>query len=484
MFGKSSAFRGAVIRWEIGLLLGFLCVAAFSVSRSLVVSKAIDAIHSAEKRVDIANESKLGFELLISRVKDAETGQRGYLLTLDPKYLAAYDLGVQGYEADVDRLWSKFEELGLNGADVEALRSQIDAKYDEIFETIELAKQGNPAAALAIVESDRGERLMDDIRGSTSRLSDRLNIALTSAKQRSARASTTAKNLNLLGGVISLCLFGLLLWLSWRTVHTHYSTQEQRARRAQELEAAVRQRTDELNRAKEELEAFSYSISHDLRGPLRAVISYSGILQEDYGDKLDADANEYLERIKASGRRMSELIDTLLALSRLSRTDIQIESVNVSEIAEAILRDLGRTDEIPSRVYEVQPGIVVSADRKMITTLMENLLRNAWKFSSRSDAPRIECGLDERSLFVRDNGVGFDSNLADKLFLPFQRLHNDREFEGTGIGLAIVDRIVKRHDGRAWAESSVGHGATFFIELGTGTFSVETDAVSASNSIR
>lgn len=449
-----------------------------------MVSKAIDASKAAEERVDIANEAKLGFELLISRIKDAETGQRGFLLTSNPAYLEAYDLGVLGYEADVDRLWSKFDELGLNGSEVEELRGQINDKYDEMLETIDLAKQGNHQSALSIVKSDRGKQLMDAIRGSTSRLSDRLNIALSAAKHRSADASTTAKNLNLVGGIISLSLFGLLLWLSWKTVHSHYAERERRARRAQELEAAVRQRTDELNRTKEELEAFSYSVSHDLRAPLRAVISYAGIVQEDYGDRLDAEANESLERIKASGRRMSELIDTLLALSRLSRTDILIESVNASEIAENILRDLARADENSARTYEVQPGVVLKADRKMLATLMENLLRNAWKFSSRSESPKVEFGLEGQAVYVRDNGVGFDASYADKLFLPFQRLHNDREFEGTGIGLAIVDRIVKRHDGKVWAEGQEGNGATFYFQLGTGPIVTASEVVSAGNSIR
>lgn len=465
MFGKSSAYRGAVIRWEIGLLLGFLLLGAFSVSRSLVVAGAIEASRKAERNVDVANETKLGLELLISRIKDAETGQRGYLLTQDPKYLEAYDLGVIGYQSEVDRLWSKLQELNINGSEVTQLRDEIHRKYDELLDTINLAKEGKHQEALAIVKSDRGKRLMDAVRSSTTALSDRLNISLAAAKERAQNANQTSKNLNFLGGVISVFLFILVFWLSWRTVHFFYADREQKARRASELDLAVKQRTLELNQAKEELEAFSYSVSHDLRGPLRAVISYAGIVQEDYGDKLDAEGNESLERIKASGRRMSELIDTLLALSRLSRTEISIEPIDASQLCENILGDLAKADENKDRGFHVTPGMTLYADRKMLTTLLENLLRNAWKFSSRSSEPKVEVGVEGQAVYIRDNGVGFNPDYANKLFLPFQRLHNDREFEGTGIGLAIVDRIVKRHGGRAWAEAEEGKGATFFFQL-------------------
>lgn len=465
MFGKSSAFRGAVIRWEVGLLLGFLLLGAFSVSRSLVVAKAIEASRNAEGRVDIANEAKLGLELLISRIKDAETGQRGFLLTRDEKYLEPYELGSMGYQVDVDRVWTRLSELKVNGSEVNRLRDQIDQKYDELLETIKLTKQGKQEEALAIVKSDQGKQLMDDIRGTTSQVGDRLNVALSAAKEHSRNATATAQNLNLFGGILSIALFCLVLWLAWRAVHSYYADRESKVRAARELERAVEQRTLELHQAKEELEAFSYSVSHDLRGPLRAVISYAGIVQEDYGDKLDAEGNESLERIKASGRRMSELIDTLLALSRLSRTDITIEPVNASQICESILADLGKVEESPSRTVDVKPGITLYADRKMLTTLLDNLLRNAWKFSSRSPSPRIEVGIEGSAVYIRDNGVGFNADYANKLFLPFQRLHNDREFEGTGIGLAIVDRIVKRHGGKAWAEAEEGKGATFYFQL-------------------
>ncbi len=477
MFGNSSAYRGAVIRWEIGLLLGFFLLGAFSISRSWIVSRAIEASKRAETRVETSSETKLALELLVSRIKDAETGQRGFLLTQDTKYLQAYDLGVSGYKADIDRLWQRLDDLQINGSEVLELRDKINDKYDELLDTIDLAKAGKREEALAIIRSDRGKIIMDDIRTSVSQLSDRLNIALTNASKESLRATDTAKTLNLVGGVISLILFILLFALSWRTVHNHYAERVSRNRRAQELEHAVATRTSELNMAKEELEAFSYSVSHDLRGPLRAVISYASILQEDYGDRLDVDGRDSLDRIKASGRRMSELIDTMLALSRLSRTDVNVETVNLSDVADSILSDLARSGENTNHTYDVTPNIQVQADKKMLQTLLDNLLNNAWKFSSRSQAPHIEIGLEGSTVYIRDNGVGFNEEYANKLFQPFQRLHSDREFEGTGIGLAIVERIVKRHGGKIWATSKEGEGATFYLAFGlNGANAVESNS--------
>lgn len=467
MFGRSSAFRGAVIRWEIGLLVVFVLLGVISVSRSLIIARSMDIARAARVKVDSANEAKYGLELLISRLKDAETGQRGFLLTQNEQYLETYDLSLEGFKVDFLRLRPKLEEHGVSKADLDQVNDLFLAKYEELRFTVEAAKSGDINRAISRVRDNIGKDLMDKVRLHVSRLNDHLNVELAALKDKSDRSRTIVRELNFFGAALSIVSLALLFWLSWKTVHNHFAERAQKVRRADELERAVQQRTQELNLAKEELEAFSYSVSHDLRGPLRAVISYAGIVQEDYGDKLDAEANESLERIKASGRRMSELIDTLLALSRLSRTDITVEPVDASQICESILADLGKVEESLSRTVDVKPGITLHADRKMLTTLLDNLLRNAWKFSSRSPSPRIEVGVEGPAIYIRDNGVGFNAEYANKLFLPFQRLHNDREFEGTGIGLAIVDRIVKRHGGKVWAVAEEGKGATFYFQLAT-----------------
>jgi light-regulated signal transduction histidine kinase (bacteriophytochrome) len=251
-----------------------------------------------------------------------------------------------------------------------------------------------------------------------------------------------------------------------------FSARELLARIHTNLEMArVRQEwSSELERANAELEAFSYSVSHDLRAPLRAIDGFSGVLQTDYADKLDEQGLHYLARVRSATRRMGQLIDDLLSLSKITRGALQRESVNVTELARNVLRELARRD--PQRDVEtlVAEDINLRADANLLTVLFENLLGNAWKFTSKQSRARITVSVqeheDERVIVVGDNGAGFDMQYAKRLFSPFQRLHSQSQFEGTGIGLAIVQRIVARHRGRIWAESEVDRGATFFFTLG------------------
>jgi PAS domain S-box-containing protein len=222
-----------------------------------------------------------------------------------------------------------------------------------------------------------------------------------------------------------------------------------------------------LKLANKELEAFSYSVAHDLRTPLRGMNGFANILLEDYGDKLDADGREYLAMILSNTERMSELIDAMLSLSRLARSEIRKERVNLSAIMRASTSRLSANE--PERHVEVviQDDLHVEVDLQLARVLVENLVGNAWKFTNRTPSARIEFGLTEsRAFFIRDNGAGFDMAYAEKLFAPFQRLHTVVDFPGTGIGLATVQRIVQRHGGEIWAEGSVGDGATFYFTIG------------------
>jgi light-regulated signal transduction histidine kinase (bacteriophytochrome) len=237
-----------------------------------------------------------------------------------------------------------------------------------------------------------------------------------------------------------------------------------------ELESRVAARTAALETANRELEAFSYSVSHDLRAPLRALNGFSRLLEEDFGDRLSGEAIVYLERIRRAAERMGELIDDLLKLSRISRAQIKRQPFDLSVAAKAILDELGEAESLSRRFdFVIQEGLHVEADAGLVRVLLENLLRNAWKFSRRSDPTRIEFGRIIRRgrpyYFVRDNGAGFDMEHASRLFAPFQRLHSQDEYEGSGIGLAIVQRIVRLHGGEVEAESRAGAGATFYFSL-------------------
>jgi signal transduction histidine kinase len=225
----------------------------------------------------------------------------------------------------------------------------------------------------------------------------------------------------------------------------------------------------ELATLNEELEAFSYSVSHDLRGPLRSMDGFSLVLLEDYGDKLDEEGKDALQRIRAATQRMGNLIDDLLRLSKVARADLRVTRVDLSAMAHEIADTLDR--ETPGRHVEwaIEPGLSVHADAALMRIAMLNLLQNAYKFTGKTERTRIRVGAKERdatkAFFVADNGVGFDMAHAEGLFGAFQRLHRMGDFPGTGIGLAIVQRIIRRHGGEIWAEAKVGEGATFFFSI-------------------
>jgi signal transduction histidine kinase len=260
----------------------------------------------------------------------------------------------------------------------------------------------------------------------------------------------------------SLLLFGI----SWMLVRSRILAEDA----SKDLEDANR----ELEGANRELEAFSYSVSHDLRAPLRTIDGFSQILQEDYENVLDGEGLDYLGRVRAASGNMATLIDDLLDLSRVSRRPLRRESVDLTRLATGIIEDLRAAQ--PDRNVQFVAGEDIKAygDVSLLKVALENLLGNAWKFTERKEEARIEFGADRRPrpgflapvYFVRDNGAGFDQAYSDKLFGAFQRLHGQDEFEGTGIGLATVARIIHRHGGRVWADSEVGEGATFYFTLG------------------
>jgi PAS domain S-box-containing protein len=226
---------------------------------------------------------------------------------------------------------------------------------------------------------------------------------------------------------------------------------------------------DQLEMANKEMEAFSYSVSHDLRAPLTRLDGFSSALSELYKDKLDEKGKHYLSRIKASSRKMEQLIEDLLSLSRISRQEILKSVVNISAIADKILKDLRKVEPQRKVIVKIEKSIEIFCDSKLITILLQNILSNAWKFTSKNTESIIEIGTknidNKMEVFIKDNGVGFNMKYLDKVFLPFQRLHTESEFEGTGIGMATVHRIVKRHDAEINVESEIGKGTTFYLNF-------------------
>jgi PAS domain S-box-containing protein len=233
------------------------------------------------------------------------------------------------------------------------------------------------------------------------------------------------------------------------------------------LESRVAVRTRELSHANRELEAFAYSVSHDLRAPLRSIDGFSRLLTERYQDAIDETGRGYLQRIRNASARMSDLIDALLKMSRVSRSELKHVEVDLSAVAREVGAELRNAEPQRRVAFEIQPGLMVHGDPALLRTLMDNLLGNAWKFTRGRDRARIEVGAGpDGALFVRDNGAGFAPEYAAKLFRPFQRLHGEDEYPGHGIGLATVKRIVERHGGSIRAEGEVEQGATFWFSLG------------------
>lgn len=228
----------------------------------------------------------------------------------------------------------------------------------------------------------------------------------------------------------------------------------------------------ELEASYKEMEAFSYSVSHDLRAPLRTLDGFTEASLAEYGDTLGVSCKDYLNRIRETSQTMSRLIDDILNLSRLSRTEVHFQKVDLSELANDIADELKATQPERQAEFIIPPGLIVDGDNNLLQILFKNLMGNAWKFSSKNPQTRIEFGMKSMDgtavYFIKDNGVGFDMRYADNLFVPFRRLHTEKEFSGTGLGLALSQRVIRRHGGRIWAESEIGEGATFYFTLSEG----------------
>jgi len=277
----------------------------------------------------------------------------------------------------------------------------------------------------------------------------------------------------------TILVLAVTMWFLMRLRRSHAELYAVNAKRQQAeaevralnqtLEQQVRDRTSQLEAANRDLESFSYSVSHDLRQPLRGLNGFSRVLVEDYGDRLDPNGRDYLRRIQAASQHMSHLIDGMLNLSQVSRVGLDRVPVNLSALASSVADDLKHSEPTRHADVIIAPNLTATGDPRLLQLLLQNLLHNAWKFTSTRATARIECGQmpgnGTPTYFVRDDGVGFDMTYAHKLFGAFQRLHTSKEFPGTGIGLATVQRIVHRHGGRVWAESQVEHGTTFYFTL-------------------
>lgn len=288
---------------------------------------------------------------------------------------------------------------------------------------------------------------------------------ITMVKDMSA-VSAEANKLALQLISFSMLLVALLGFLLQRTA---VRPLQQEITEREKAEEELQRQANELHETNMELEAFSYSLSHDLRTPLRSIAGFSRILQVDAREKLNAEEKDQFDRIVSASKYMAELIDDMIVLSRVMRGNIRRDEIDLTDVARATATRIDATDKNRKVDWKIEEGLIINGDKKLITLMFDNLFGNAWKYSSKTKMPRIEFATtdhnSEKVYFVKDNGIGFDMRYANKLFGTFQRLHKVDEFTGTGIGLATVQRIIHRHGGRIWAEAKEGDGATFFFTL-------------------
>lgn len=422
-------------------------------------------------------------EEMVAAVRTAESAARGYILTGAEPFEGQYLSSKSDIAARIAALRELTADNPKQQAQLTELSRRVAAKTAALEAGIEVRRaQPNgmldPALMEPVVEDtpDRVasvQKTISSIEAEEKRLLNQRNADTAQARRQTWVTVVLAAVMNI---VLLVVAFELLMRAqrSREQISADALAIGELNRDLQELntelESRVEQRTRELQVSNQELEAFSYSVSHDLRAPLRTIDGFSLALQEDFADKLTDEGRDYIQRVRGGVQRMGGLIDALLQLSRVTRAEVAREEVNLSQVAESVCKELQASEPARKVEFVVQRDVTAEGDGRLLRVALENLIGNAWKFTSRNEQARIEFGSGERDgrpvYFIRDNGAGFDMQYVDRLFTAFQRLHGDRDFKGSGIGLATVSRIVRRHHGDIWAESELGRGATFYFTLG------------------
>ncbi len=424
-------------------------------------------------------------EKVLTDAKDAESSTRGFVNSGDFAFLVDYTAAKAQLGKDVDRFQDLTRDNVSQQKRADVLRARIADRIAVMDRTAELKQTGQDDELKAQLAMGRGRQVMAILRQviDDCENEERHLLALRTAEvQRNVRRARYT--LFLASGLDLLLIFLMFRYfarerrlkeISQETAASLALSRAEVERKAEQIQALnvtleerVRQRTAELENTNRELEAFSYSVSHDLRAPLRTIDGFSLALEEDYAEAVDATGRDYIRRVRAGVQRMGMLIDALLQLSRVTRAEITREPVDLSAMANQVAANV--KEEHPGRELEItiDAGMQVNADPKLLRVALENLLGNAAKFTGKVANATIYMGWDAAlgAFFVTDNGAGFDMRYASKLFGAFNRLHGDKDFKGSGIGLATVARVIARHHGRIWAQGEVDHGATFFFTVG------------------
>lgn len=411
-------------------------------------------------------------QALLAELDDAETGQRGYLITGEPAYLSPYNFALGALKNtmhEIRQLTAGDPEQQLRVKDIEPL---VAAKLAELKQTTDLRRTQGYDAARAVVLTNVGKKSMDDLRRIITDMNAAEQSTLNRNQQETEKAGRQTIQAMFLGGGLTVGLLLSIFYLLRQEIGVRTRGEEEIKRlnvglqqRSTELETA----NQELESANKELEAFTYSVAHDLRAPLRHIDGFAKMLLEEESAGLSAQAGRYLTRVCEGTRQMGQLVDDLLNLARLGRKPLNLQVTGLNSLAEEVAREIKAENPQREIQLNIQPLPFVECDPALVRQVFSNLLSNAVKYTR----PRACAVIDVRqisadgqpAILVRDNGVGFSMKYADKLFGVFQRLHRAEDFEGTGVGLATVQRIVRKHGGRIWAEAELDRGATFYFTL-------------------
>ncbi len=424
-------------------------------------------------------------ERIMGSAKDAETGSRGFLITGEDQYLEPYFAARRNLPAELDTFQSLTADNPSQQNRIVEMRAVVEQRLSLVEQGIDLRRNSDSTGIHALIVTGTGKvqmdhlrRIADDMQAEERRLLAIRTATAQSSGRRARYTVSVASGLDLLLIMLMFRYFAreralrITSEVAARRLALSRAELEERAREINTLNATlehrVQLRTAELETTNRELEAFSYSVSHDLRAPLRTIDGFSLALEEDYATLVDDTGKDYIRRVRNGVQRMGELIDALLQLSRITRTEIAREQFNLTAMAESVAAQLQEQNHGRDITFQIESSLEVFADPQLLRVALENLFGNAVKFSSKMPRTVVDFGWDpiESAWYVRDNGAGFEMIYAEKLFNAFNRLHGDKDFKGSGIGLATVARVVRRHQGRIWSNSAVDHGATFWFTLG------------------
>jgi len=438
---------------------------------SIGVSSYNNAVKEDSDREWVAHTHQVleGIASVVIDITDAEAAQRGYILTSEESFLQPFILDGSHAAADLRNLRELTSDNPIQQHNLDRLDLMVADKFAEMQHRIDIRKQQGLNASAEAVKQGPGNLLLGPIRELAASMNQEENRLLKRRLIVAAAASRKTKGVTVLGNVLALFFLGIAGFVIQKEMGERKRGQDEIKRLNQDLEGQV----EELVNANRELDAFTHSLAHDLRAPLRHMHGFAELLREAWYDKFDEDGRHFLGKILISSKEMGMLVDDLLNFSRLARVEVQASPVDPRELVDRARQEL--EPEIGSRIvtWEIAPLPSVRADPALLYQALFNILANAVKYTRKCAAARIEVGClngdgdsgDSVTLFVRDNGAGFDMQYVEKLFRVFQRLHRAEDFEGTGVGLANVRRIVERHGGRVWADGSLGHGATFYLSL-------------------